>query len=213
MRWPSASSSHGRPTRCASAQRRAPGGGAALWVERRSCCQPAHGGGEGPLPAHVAPHHPLAAPFSRLLLDAPPPVPAHLAPPLSATPFSRFAPLPLTLLLYPLSTPSLPAQHTASYDAQVSEWLWGQVGEAGAPAPAMAVPMRLAQGLRYGENPHQVRFLLLAHPVVWAGREGGREGLHACCCLHGRRQWLVSTTLNPPRRLMPPRSLSSWKRP
>jgi phosphoribosylaminoimidazolecarboxamide formyltransferase/IMP cyclohydrolase len=45
-------------------------------------------------------------------------------------------------------------QHCATYDATVAEWLWGQVGE-GAPPPEMAVPMRLAAGLRYGENPHQ----------------------------------------------------------
>lgn len=35
----------------------------------------------------------------------------------------------------------------------VAEWLWGAVGEG--PAPEMSVPMKLAQGLRYGENPHQ----------------------------------------------------------
>lgn len=45
-------------------------------------------------------------------------------------------------------------QHTASYDATVAEWMWGQVG-GGAPAPELAVPMVLSQGLRYGENPHQ----------------------------------------------------------
>jgi phosphoribosylaminoimidazolecarboxamide formyltransferase/IMP cyclohydrolase len=45
-------------------------------------------------------------------------------------------------------------QHTATYDATVAEWMWGQVGE-GAPAPELAVPMKLTQGLRYGENPHQ----------------------------------------------------------
>eukprot|EP00877_Chromochloris_zofingiensis_P006022 jgi/Chrzof1/1673/Cz10g16210.t1 len=45
-------------------------------------------------------------------------------------------------------------QHTASYDAQVAEWLWGQVGE-GQPPPELTVPMRLSQQLRYGENPHQ----------------------------------------------------------
>jgi phosphoribosylaminoimidazolecarboxamide formyltransferase / IMP cyclohydrolase len=44
-------------------------------------------------------------------------------------------------------------QHTASYDATVAEWMWGQVGEG--PAPEMPMPMRLSQGLRYGENPHQ----------------------------------------------------------
>lgn len=44
-------------------------------------------------------------------------------------------------------------QHTATYDAMVSEWMWTQVGNG--PAPEMSVPMKLAQGLRYGENPHQ----------------------------------------------------------
>eukprot|EP00873_Tetraselmis_striata_P037182 jgi/Tetstr1/457446/TSEL_044030.t1 len=45
-------------------------------------------------------------------------------------------------------------QHCASYDSQVAEWMWGQVGN-GEPAPERSVPMQLAQGLRYGENPHQ----------------------------------------------------------
>lgn len=45
-------------------------------------------------------------------------------------------------------------QHCASYDSQVAEWMWGQVG-GGEPAPERSVPMQLAQGLRYGENPHQ----------------------------------------------------------
>ena len=44
-------------------------------------------------------------------------------------------------------------QHCASYDAQVAEWIWAQTGDG--PPPELAVPMRLAQGLRYGENPHQ----------------------------------------------------------
>jgi phosphoribosylaminoimidazolecarboxamide formyltransferase / IMP cyclohydrolase len=44
-------------------------------------------------------------------------------------------------------------QHCASYDAQVAEWLWAQTGSG--PAPELTVPMRLAQSLRYGENPHQ----------------------------------------------------------
>jgi phosphoribosylaminoimidazolecarboxamide formyltransferase/IMP cyclohydrolase len=48
-------------------------------------------------------------------------------------------------------------QHTASYDSQVAEWLWAQVGDKDAPPPEMSVPMKLAAGLRYGENPHQVR--------------------------------------------------------
>ncbi|PSC68677.1 Bifunctional purine biosynthesis [Micractinium conductrix] len=44
-------------------------------------------------------------------------------------------------------------QHCATYDSTVAEWMWGAVGEG--PAPEMSVPMKLAQGLRYGENPHQ----------------------------------------------------------
>jgi len=44
-------------------------------------------------------------------------------------------------------------QHTASYDATVAEWMWGQIGSG--PAPEISVPMRLSQSLRYGENPHQ----------------------------------------------------------
>ena len=44
-------------------------------------------------------------------------------------------------------------QHCASYDSQVAEWMWSQVGTG--PAPEISVPMRLSQTLRYGENPHQ----------------------------------------------------------
>lgn len=45
-------------------------------------------------------------------------------------------------------------QHTATYDATVAEWMWGQVG-GGDPAPEITVPLTLLGGLRYGENPHQ----------------------------------------------------------
>lgn len=44
-------------------------------------------------------------------------------------------------------------QHTATYDATVAEWMWGQVGSG--PAPERCLPMRLGSTLRYGENPHQ----------------------------------------------------------
>ncbi|GMH45654.1 hypothetical protein BSKO_13611 [Bryopsis sp. KO-2023] len=44
-------------------------------------------------------------------------------------------------------------QHCATYDSQVSEYLWSEVGE-GLP-PAFSVPVTVAQSLRYGENPHQ----------------------------------------------------------
>lgn len=70
-----------------------------------------------------------------------------------------------------------PNAHTASAPAPlvlprstVAEWLWGQVGEG--PAPEMSVPMRLAQGLRYGENPHQEAAFytdasLAGEPPLW----------------------------------------------
>eukprot|EP00879_Flechtneria_rotunda_P019368 GHRR01020341.1.p1 GENE.GHRR01020341.1~~GHRR01020341.1.p1 ORF type:complete len:351 (+),score=157.38 GHRR01020341.1:3409-4461(+) len=62
-------------------------------------------------------------------------------------------------------------QHTASYDSQVGEWLWGQVGGS-QPAPALSVPMKLAQGLRYGENPHQAAAFYTDESLAEAGQGG-----------------------------------------
>ncbi len=45
-------------------------------------------------------------------------------------------------------------QHCSSYDAQVAEWLWEQ-DHPGEMPPALTLPLELASGLRYGENPHQ----------------------------------------------------------
>jgi phosphoribosylaminoimidazolecarboxamide formyltransferase/IMP cyclohydrolase len=43
--------------------------------------------------------------------------------------------------------------HTAAYDAAIAAWLSQQAGE---PFPEeLSLPFRRAQGLRYGENPHQ----------------------------------------------------------
>ena len=67
-------------------------------------------------------------------------------------------------------------QHTASYDAQVAEWLWGQVG-GGAPAPEQSVPMRLVQGLRYGENPHQAAAFYVDLSLGEAGAGGVASGV------------------------------------
>lgn len=90
-------------------------------------------------------------------------------------------------------------QHTASYDSQVAEWLWGQVG-GGEPAPEMSVPMKLAQGLRYGENPHQAAAFYTDGSLAEAGKGGiatavqhhGKEmsynnyldadAAYSCCC-------------------------------
>ncbi len=61
-------------------------------------------------------------------------------------------------------------QHCSAYDAQVSEWLWGQVGSG--PAPAMTVPMTLSAGLRYGENPHQAAAFYMDDSLREAGQGG-----------------------------------------
>lgn len=54
----------------------------------------------------------------------------------------------------PRSAPATLTPHTHTHSCStVAEWLWGAVGEG--PAPEQCVPMKLAQGLRYGENPHQ----------------------------------------------------------
>ena len=49
--------------------------------------------------------------------------------------------------------------HCAAYDSNVAEWFWAS-GGARAPdeppfPPQLTVPLQLASGLRYGENPHQ----------------------------------------------------------
>ncbi len=90
------------------------------------------------------------------------------------------------LLKLPPTTPSILCR------PQVAEWLWTQVG-GGEPAPAMSVPMTLAQGLRYGENPHQVR-------RVSAG--GGTVVSHSRCTLQHRLTDPLSSfpSLPPPQK-------------
>ena len=47
-------------------------------------------------------------------------------------------------------------QHTAAYDGAISNWLGARTGEGVAPYPdTMTLQYKLAQGMRYGENPHQ----------------------------------------------------------
>jgi phosphoribosylaminoimidazolecarboxamide formyltransferase/IMP cyclohydrolase len=47
-------------------------------------------------------------------------------------------------------------QHTAAYDGAISNWLGARMGDEVAPFPAtLTLQYRLAQGMRYGENPHQ----------------------------------------------------------
>jgi phosphoribosylaminoimidazolecarboxamide formyltransferase/IMP cyclohydrolase len=71
-------------------------------------------------------------------------------------------------------------QHTASYDAQVSEWLWaqgagggGEDGSPDSPPPALTVPLRLALPLRYGENPHQRAAFYADESLAEAGLKSG----------------------------------------
>jgi len=68
-------------------------------------------------------------------------------------------------------------QHCASYDSQVAEWMWSQVGSG--PAPEISVPMQLQQGLRYGENPHQAAAFYTDLSLAEFGQGGvGASKLH-----------------------------------
>ncbi len=57
---------------------------------------------------------------------------------------------------------------TASYDAAIASWMAARLG-GGGTAPFYAVGGRLAQGLRYGENPHQAAAFYRAPGIVRAG--------------------------------------------
>jgi phosphoribosylaminoimidazolecarboxamide formyltransferase/IMP cyclohydrolase len=47
-------------------------------------------------------------------------------------------------------------QHTAAYDGAISNWLGARTGEGVAAYPdTLTLQYKLAQGMRYGENPHQ----------------------------------------------------------
>jgi phosphoribosylaminoimidazolecarboxamide formyltransferase/IMP cyclohydrolase len=68
--------------------------------------------------------------------------------------------------------------HVAAYDSAVSEWLWDGDG----PAPTLTVPLELAQGLRYGENPHQSA----AFYIDTSLGEKGRGGIATAVQHHGK---------------------------
>ena len=62
----------------------------------------------------------------------------------------------------------------------------------GAPAPEQSVPMRLAAGLRYGENPHQPAAAYLDASLAEVGRGGigtaiQHHGKEACAMLNEAR--------------------------
>ncbi|KAL6766207.1 hypothetical protein ACKKBG_A35105 [Auxenochlorella protothecoides x Auxenochlorella symbiontica] len=71
-------------------------------------------------------------------------------------------------------------QHTATYDATVAEWFWGEIGSG--PAPERCVPMKLGATLRYGENPHQTAAF---YTDVSLG-EHGRGGVATSLQHHGK---------------------------
>jgi phosphoribosylaminoimidazolecarboxamide formyltransferase/IMP cyclohydrolase len=60
--------------------------------------------------------------------------------------------------------------HTARYDAMISGWLAGLDHE---PLPAEgAIPLKRAQALRYGENPHQQAALYGSFPQIFTQHHG-----------------------------------------
>ena len=72
-------------------------------------------------------------------------------------------------------------QHVAGYDSAVAEWLWGQKGD-GAFPPALTIPLKASQELRYGENPHQSGAFYLDMSL----REHGRGGIATALQHHGK---------------------------
>ncbi|PNW75704.1 hypothetical protein CHLRE_12g537581v5 [Chlamydomonas reinhardtii] len=103
--------------------------------------------------------------------------------------------------------------HCSSYDAQVSEWLWKQVGSG--PAPQMTVPLQLEATLRYGENPHQAAAFYTDSSLREAGAGGvatsvvhwGKEmsynnyldadAAYQCCCDYTEPSCVIVKHTNP----------------
>jgi phosphoribosylaminoimidazolecarboxamide formyltransferase/IMP cyclohydrolase len=71
--------------------------------------------------------------------------------------------------------------HTAAYDSAVSEWLHEQAHPGETPK-SLTVPMKLAQELRYGENPHQSAAFYTDQSL----REHGRGGIATAVQHHGK---------------------------
>lgn len=67
--------------------------------------------------------------------------------------------------------------HTARYDGRIAMWLGARTGEASAPAvfpPTLHLDFRLADRLRYGENPHQAGALYVETPTPAGTIAGAR---------------------------------------
>jgi phosphoribosylaminoimidazolecarboxamide formyltransferase / IMP cyclohydrolase len=71
-------------------------------------------------------------------------------------------------------------QRTTAYDAAISTWMSGQIGQASDELPErLGIGLISKQGLRYGENPHQ--------PAGFYIQPGAkREGIAACEQLQGK---------------------------
>ncbi|KAB1074906.1 bifunctional phosphoribosylaminoimidazolecarboxamide formyltransferase/IMP cyclohydrolase [Methylobacterium planeticum] len=63
---------------------------------------------------------------------------------------------------------------TAAYDAAIANWLAGEIGGEGTPA-FRAFGGQLAQGLRYGENPHQSAAFYKSPGIVRKGVASARQ--------------------------------------
>jgi len=67
-------------------------------------------------------------------------------------------------------------QHTAAYDGAISNWLGRQLGEEhGQFPPALTLQFRKAQGMRYGENPHQAAAFYVEKQVAEASVATARQ--------------------------------------
>ncbi len=67
-------------------------------------------------------------------------------------------------------------QHTAAYDGAISNWLGGRLeGESAQYPPTLTLQYRKAQGMRYGENPHQGAAFYVEHEVKEASIATARQ--------------------------------------
>src|SRR6266545_5342971 len=67
-------------------------------------------------------------------------------------------------------------QHTAAYDGAISNWLGKRLGEEDAEfPPTLTFQFRKAQGMRYGENPHQKAAFYLEGAVKEASVATARQ--------------------------------------
>ncbi len=64
---------------------------------------------------------------------------------------------------------------TGAYDAAIANWMAARFGGGGDAAPFRAVGGSLAQGLRYGENPHQEAAFYRAPGILRAGVATARQ--------------------------------------